>query len=123
MKVTSGSSSRAAKRSKSSTIASKTCLVEVDEIHLVHAHDDVRDPEQRADERVALGLGDHALARVDQDDRQVSRRGARDHVPGVLLVPRRVGDDEPPLGGREVAVGDVDRDALLALGTEPVGEQ
>ena len=27
------------------------------------------------------------------------------------------------LGRREVAVGDVDRDALLALGAEPVGEQ
>ena len=26
-------------------------------------------------------------------------------------------------GRREVAVGDVDRDALLALGPEPVGEQ
>src|SRR4029453_17756897 len=34
-----------------------------------------------------------------------------------------VGDDELPLGGGEVAVGDVDRDALLALGPQPVGEQ
>jgi hypothetical protein len=38
-------------------------------------------------------------------------------------VPRRVGDDElAPVGG-EVAVGDVDRDALLALGLQAVGEQ
>ena len=34
-----------------------------------------------------------------------------------------VGDDEPPARGGEVAVGDVDRDALLALGAQPVGEQ
>jgi hypothetical protein len=34
-----------------------------------------------------------------------------------------VGDDEAPARGGEVAVGDVDRDALLALGAQPVGEQ
>jgi hypothetical protein len=37
-------------------------------------------------------------------------------------VARAVGDDEPALGGREVAVGDVDRDALLALGAQAVRE-
>ena len=37
--------------------------------------------------------------------------------------PGRVGDDEAPLRGREVAVGDVDRDALLALGAQAVGQQ
>ena len=35
---------------------------------------------------------------------------------------RGVGDDEFPARGREVAIGDVDGDALLALGTEAVGE-
>ena len=34
-----------------------------------------------------------------------------------------VRDDEPPLGRREVSVGDVDRDPLLALGAQPVGQQ
>jgi len=37
-------------------------------------------------------------------------------------VPRSVGDDELPPRGREVAVGHVDRDPLLALGAEAVGE-
>ena len=37
--------------------------------------------------------------------------------------PGRVGDDEAPLGGGEVAVGDVDRDPLLALGAQAVGQQ
>ena len=85
--------------------------------------DDVRDAEQRRDERVAARLLDHAVAGVDQDDRQVGGRGAGDHVARVLHVAGRVGDDELAPRGREVAVGDVDRDALLALGAQAVGEQ
>jgi len=38
-------------------------------------------------------------------------------------VAGRVGDDELAQRCREVAVRDVDRDALLALGAQPVGEQ
>src|ERR1700682_141038 len=38
-------------------------------------------------------------------------------------MPWTVGDDEPPPRGGEVAVGDVDRDPLLALGPQAVGEQ
>jgi hypothetical protein len=37
-------------------------------------------------------------------------------------VPGRVGQDEAALRGGEVAVGDVDRDALLALGAQAVGQ-
>jgi len=40
-----------------------------------------------------------------------------------LLVAGRVGDDVLAAAGREVAVGDVDGDALLALGLQAVGEQ
>ena len=68
-------------------------------------------------------LGQHALARIDQQHREVGGRGAGHHVARILLVPRRVGDDELALLAREVAIGDVDRDALLALGREPVDEQ
>jgi hypothetical protein len=39
-------------------------LREVDEIHLVHGHDDVRDREDRRDVAVPARLLDHALARV-----------------------------------------------------------
>jgi hypothetical protein len=38
-------------------------------------------------------------------------------------VPRRVGDDVLARAGGEVAVGDVDGDALFALGLQAVGEQ
>jgi hypothetical protein len=38
-------------------------------------------------------------------------------------MPRRVGDDEFALFGREEAIGDVDSDALFALGGEAVDEE
>ena len=66
--------------------------------------------------------GEVELGRIDEDDGGVAARGGGHHVPGVLLVTGRVGDDELALARREVAVGDVDRDALLALGLEAVGE-
>ena len=98
-------------------------LLEVDQVHLVDAHDHVRDRKQRADERVTLGLRHHPLARVDEHDRQIRRGGAGDHVARVLLVAGGVGDDELALVGGEEAVGDVDGDALLALGGEAVDQQ
>ncbi len=36
---------------------------------------------------------------------------------------RRVGDDEGALVGREIAIGDIDGDALFALGGEAVDQQ
>src|SRR5690606_34187711 len=49
--------------------------------------------------------------------------GAGHHMPGVLDVAWGVGEDELPLGGGEVAVGDVDGYPLLPLGPQAVGEQ
>ena len=43
---------------------------------------------------MAAGLLADAVARVDQDDREVGGGRAGDHVARVLLVARRVGDDE-----------------------------
>jgi hypothetical protein len=98
-------------------------LVEVDEVHLVDAHHEVRDAEQRGDESVPTRLLEHTLARVQEDQREVGRRRARDHVARVLLVAGSVGDDELAARRVEVAVGDVDRDALLALGAQAVRQQ
>ena len=72
---------------------------------------------------VAARLGQHALARIDQDHRQVGRRRARHHVAGILFVPRRIGDDELALLSVEEAVGDVDRDALFALCGQTIDEK
>ena len=98
-------------------------LVPVDEVHLVHGDDDVADPEQRGDEEMAPRLLEHAVAGVQQHDAQVRGGRARDHVAGVRHVPRGVRDDERPARRREVAVRDVDRDALLALRAQPVGDE
>ena len=79
--------------------------------------------EDRRDVRVAARLLDDAVARVDEDDREVRRRGAGDHVARVLHVARRVGELEAAARRDERAVRDVDRDPLLALGAQAVGQQ
>jgi hypothetical protein len=98
-------------------------LVVIDQVHLVDRQHDVLDADQMRQIAVAPGLGQHALARIDQDHRQVGGRGTRHHVAGILFVPRRVGDDELALRRREEAVSDIDRDALLALGGKTVDEE
>ena len=98
-------------------------LVVVDEVHLVDREHQVGDPQQREDHRVPAGLLGEALAGVDEHQAEVGGGGAGDHVAGVLHVARGVGDDELAAGRREVAVGHIDGDALLALGAQTVGQQ
>ena len=62
------------------------------------------------------------LAAVDEHDRDVRGRGAGDHVARVLHVAGTVGEDELAPGGLEVAVRNVERNALLALRAQAVGE-
>ena len=80
-------------------------------------------PSSAGDEGVPARLLERALARVDEHDREVRRRSARDHVARVLDVAGRVGNDELAPRRGEVAVGDVDRDALLALRAQAVSQQ
>src|SRR5688572_4874019 len=101
----------------------ETLAAPVDEVHLVDRDDEMRDADELRDRGVPAGLLDDAVTRVDEQHGKLRRRRCGDHVPRVLLVSGRVGDDELAHGGREVAVRDVDRDALLALGGEAVGEQ
>ena len=98
-------------------------LIVVDQVHLVDGQDEVLDAELVTQEAVTPGLDQHALARIDQDNRAIGGRGARHHVARILLVSRAVGDDELAFLGREKAIGDVDRDTLFALGGKPVDEQ
>jgi len=97
--------------------------VVVDEVHLVDREHQVRDPQQGGQERVPAALLGQAVAGVHEDDRQVGGRRTGNHVPRVLDVTRRVRDDELAPRRGEVAVGNVDRDALLPLGAQPVGQQ
>ncbi len=72
---------------------------------------------------MATGLRQDALARVDQDDREIGGRGAGRHIAGILLVSGRIGDDEGALFGVEIAIGDIDGDALFALGGKTVHQK
>ena len=72
---------------------------------------------------MTTGLGQHALARVNQNDRQIAVGRTGRHVAGILLMPRRIGDNEFALVGRKEAIGHVNRDALLLLGLKPVKQQ
>ncbi len=94
--------------------------LEADQVELVDREHDVPDAEQRADQRMSPGLHQHAFARVDEQHRQIGVRRAGRHVARVLLVPGAVGDDERAPRRREIAVGDIDGNALLPLVFEPI---
>ncbi len=95
---------------------------EVDQIHFVDGGDDDGDAEKAGDAGVAAGLSEDAFAGVNEDDGDIGGGGAGGHVARVLLVAGGVGDDEFAFGRGEIAVGDVDRNSLLAFGAEAVGE-
>ena len=94
-----------------------------DQVHLVDREHDAADAHQRHDGAVPESLRQQALGRVDQDDREVGRRSPRRHVARVLLVARRVGNDEAPPRRREIAVADVDGDALFAFRLQAVDQR
>ena len=73
--------------------------VPLDEVHLVGADDQLVDTEQRRDADVSAGLLAQAGGRVDQDEREVGRRGPGGHVAGVLDVAGAVGDDVLAVSG------------------------
>ena len=72
---------------------------------------------------MAARLREHALPSVDEDDGDIGGGGAGGHVAGVLLVAGGVGNDELAPRGGDVAVGNVDGDAPLALGAETIGKE
>ncbi len=70
-----------------------------------------------------LALRQQSFLRVRKHDRSIGRARRRRHVARVLLVSGRVGDDEFPPRRGEVAIGDIDGNALFALGLQSVGKQ
>ncbi|MND74614.1 hypothetical protein D3C80_662110 [compost metagenome] len=93
------------------------------QVELVHRQHHLADAQQRHQVAVPAGLHQHALARVDEDHREVGGGRTGDHVAGVLLVAGGVGDDELALVGGEEAIGDIDGDALFALGGQAIHQQ
>ena len=98
-------------------------LVEPDQIHLVHRQHELPDAQQRGDRRVPARLFQHPLARVDQQHGQIGQRGAGDHVARVLLVSRRIRQDESPPRRLEITIRHIDGDALVTLGRQPIDQQ
>src|ERR1700722_2000970 len=94
----------------------ETTLVKTDQIHLVDRQYKLANAEQRTKKSVPSRLFQKSFLGIDQKDRQVRRRGSRHHVARIVLVTRRVGDDEAPPRRAEIAISDVDRDALFAFG-------
>ena len=80
---------------------------------------------------MATGLGQQGergvlpvqLGGVDENHCRVGTGRGCHHVAGVLLMARRVADDELAFGSGEVAIGHIDRDPLLAFGGQAVGEE
>ncbi|MND47286.1 hypothetical protein D3C80_381790 [compost metagenome] len=95
----------------------------VHQVELVDRHHHLADAQQRHQVTVSAGLGQQALAGVDEDHRQVGGGRAGDHVAGVLFVAGGVGDDELALVGGKEAISHIDGDALLALGAQAVDQQ
>ncbi len=95
----------------------------VDEVHFVDGQDDALQADEVEDGGVAARLGLDAVAGVDEHDGDVGVRGAGSHVARVLFVSGAVDDDEAARLGVEIAPGDVDGDALFALGDEAVHQK
>ena len=100
----------------------KTGLVVVDKIDLIDTGDHVAHAEHAADREVSTGLRCRAVLCINQQDRCIRTRSGRHHVARVLHVPRRVTKQDAPAIGIEGTVGNIDGDALLALGAQAVGQ-
>ena len=98
-------------------------LAVADQVHLVHAHDDLADAEHRQDVAVAPAVLAHAFLGVDDQHRRLGARRARDHVLQELDVPGRVDDDVVARRALEEAARGVDRDALVLLVRQRVEQE
>jgi len=79
--------------------------------------------QQRRNISMAARLYEHTLCGIDKHDRSICRGGAGGHVARVLLVARRIRDDELAPRRGEVAIRNIDGDALLAFGAKTIGKQ
>jgi hypothetical protein len=80
------------------------------------------DAQEGGDVRVTTGLRKDALARIDKNDREVRSGGAGSHVSGVLLMARGIGNDELAALSGEIAISDVDGDALFTFSAKSISK-
>src|SRR5438552_3727172 len=81
------------------------------------------DSEQPKDAGVPLRLRLNPPAGVEQEDGKIGIGSAGCHIAGVLLMAGSVGQNKLPPGRTEVAVGDIDGDALFAFRPQAVGQK
>ena len=72
---------------------------------------------------MTAGLCNHTRAGIYQDNRQIGCRSTRNHISGVLFVPRSIGNDELTVIGTEVAISHINRNTLFTFGLQPVEQQ
>ena len=101
----------------------KALLAPVHQIHLVDGNHHMPDTQHVHDAAVAAGLGQHALAGINQDHCQFGAGGTGGHIAGVLLMAGRIGNDELAPGGTEKTIGHIDSDALFAFRLQAVQQQ
>ena len=94
-----------------------------DEVELVDHEYQVTYAQERDQEGVPPGLRHDAGPGVHQDECQLGRGGAGDHVARVLLMARCVRHNELATFRREEAVGHIDGDPLLTLRRQTVDQQ
>ena len=92
----------------------------IDTIHLVHRQHDVAHAKQRGNRGMAERLQRQALGGIDQQDHGVRGRCTGRHVPGVLDMARTVRDQKPAARRPQMSPRDVDGDALLPFGRQPI---
>ena len=97
-------------------------FVVANQIHFVDGDHDAFDAQQACDVGMTARLRQHAFARVHQHDGQFRGRCAGDHIARVLFMAGSIGNDELAAWCSEVAIGNIDRDALLAFGTQTIGQ-
>ena len=72
---------------------------------------------------MTAGLFHHPVPGINGNDDQVGIGCSRNHVPGVLNMSRRVGDDEFAFGRGEVFISYVNGDPLFTFGAQSVRDQ
>ena len=82
----------------------------------------MRNTKERCDGGVSARLLNDAFSSIYQNQRQTAGRSSCNHVAGILHVTRRICNDETSTRRSKVPIGNIDCDALLTFGPQPVGK-
>ena len=98
-------------------------FTEINQVHLVDSHQNMRYSEKRRNITVAYCLLQYTMSCIDENDAQVGSTCTRHHVAGILNMSRSISDDKLAFRCSKIAVSHIDGDALFALSTETIREQ